>query len=113
MIVMGPLMVILFAYKPGLTLMRNMKFYGFSPAFLTQTSLWASQAIGGIGYFLWSDSVITLTEVIFLWYGMTVRCVVIAAKYATLGDNIIEIYKKQVLKDEVFNFDLMMGDWRL
>lgn len=82
-------MVIPLSFKPGLTLMRNMKFCGHSPAFYMQTLLWIGSVIGGLGYFLWDGSVITLTEILFLWYAFSIRSVVIAAKYATFSDGVI------------------------
>ncbi|CAD8183955.1 unnamed protein product [Paramecium octaurelia] len=110
--ILGPFMVILFSIWPGMTLMKNMKFYGNSMAFYLQTLLWIGSVLGGLGYFLWNESVITLTEILFLWYALTIRSVVIAAKYATFSKSIINLYKNIVLPDEVFQFDLMMGEWR-
>ncbi|CAD8180525.1 unnamed protein product [Paramecium octaurelia] len=110
--ILGPFMVILFSLWPGLTLMKNMKFYGHSMAFYLQTLLWFGSVVGGLGYFLWDESLITLTEILFLWYALTIRSVVIAAKYATFSRSVINLYKSTVLPDEVFQFDLMMGEWR-
>ena len=48
-----------------------------------------------------------------MWFALLIRAVVIAAKYATLSEERIALYKQEVLSEEVFNFDLMMWDWRL
>lgn len=45
---------------------------------------------------------------LFLWYALAIRCVVIAAKYATLSSGLIKLYKTVILPDDIFNFDLMM-----
>ncbi|CAD8076351.1 unnamed protein product [Paramecium primaurelia] len=110
--ILGPFMVILFSVWPGMILMKNMKFYGNSMAFYTQILLWCGSVLGGLGYFLWDESIITLTEILFLWYALTIRSVVIAAKYATFSKSVINLYKNVVLPDDVFQFDLMMNDWR-
>ena len=95
-------MVLIFGIWPGMTLMKNMKFYVGSSAFVMQTLLWLGSVIGGLGYFIWDGSVITFTEILFLWYALTIRSVVIAAKYATLNKNIIKLYKKIILPDDIF-----------
>lgn len=59
------------------------------------------------------NSVITLTEILFMWFALLIRAVVIAAKYATLSPERIKAYKSKILNEEFFTFDLMMWDWRI
>lgn len=68
-------------------------------------------AVGGLLYFYLDNSVITLTEIVFMWFAISTRSVVIAAKYATLSDARIKLYKNEELPEEMFNFDLMFQDW--
>lgn len=69
--------------------------------------------MGGVFYFFIDDSLITLTEIMFMWFALLIRSVVIAAKYATLSYERIKLYKAAVLSEEMFTFDLMMWDWRM
>jgi len=55
--------------------------------------------------------VVTLTEIIFMWGAIAIRSVVISAKYATLSEARIRLYKNEVLPDQMFSFDLMFADW--
>lgn len=48
-----------------------------------------------------------MTEIIFMWFAITTRSVVIAVKYATLSEARIRLYKTEELPEEMFNFDLM------
>ena len=48
-----------------------------------------------------------MTEIIFMWFVISTRSVVIAAKYATLSPARINLYKTEELPEEMFNFDLM------
>ncbi|KAM3147338.1 hypothetical protein pb186bvf_000589 [Paramecium bursaria] len=112
-IFLGPFMVILFFKYPGMPLLINMRFIKHHPQFYFQFLLWLGSIIGGMSYFWFQDSIITLTEVVFMWFALLIRAVVIAAKYATLSEERITLYKQEVLSEEVFNFDLMMWDWRL
>ena len=48
----------------------------------------------GLGYFIFENSIITLTEVLFLWYAVIIRSAVIASKYATFTPDKILLYKK-------------------
>ena len=46
-----------------------------------------------MSYFWFQDSIITLTEVAIMWFALLIRAVVIAAKYATLSEERIALYK--------------------
>ncbi|KAM3147711.1 hypothetical protein pb186bvf_000039 [Paramecium bursaria] len=111
-IFLGPLMVPFFLMKPGLTLMRNMQFWGMSQGLYLQTFIWFGSMLGGVGYFVFENSIVTFTEVLFLWYALSIRSAVIAAKYATFTSDKILLYKKVLLDDKNFQFDLMMNDWK-
>lgn len=76
-----------------------------------QFLLWGGSIFGGLFYFMASNSVVTLTEIIFMWGAITIRSVVISAKYATLSEARIRLYKNEVLPDQMFSFDLMFADW--
>lgn len=55
---------------------------------------------------------ITLAELIFMWFLIVVRSVIIAAKYATMSPERISLYKRFVLNESYFNVDLMMQQWK-
>lgn len=52
-----------------------------------------------------------MTEIIFMWFIIAIRSVVISAKYATLSEARIKLYKSEELPEEMFTFDLMLFDW--
>ncbi|CAD8140889.1 unnamed protein product [Paramecium octaurelia] len=110
-ILLGPFVVLVLFKYPGIILLKNMRFCKHSSSFYMQTLLWCGSALGGLMYFIQDQSVITLTEIIFMWFAITTRSVVIAAKYATLSLARIRLYKTEELPDEMFNFDLMFQDW--
>lgn len=110
-ILLGPFSNIIFCKWPGISLMSNMRFLKYHPQFFTQFLLWVGSSIGGLFYFFVDDSTISLTEIIFMWSAIAIRSVVIAAKYATLSHARIRLYKKQILPDKMFEFDLMFFDW--
>ena len=58
--------------------------------------------VGGVGYFIFENSIVTFTEVLFLWYALSIRSAVIAAKYATFTSDKILLYKKVLLDDKIF-----------
>lgn len=93
--------------------MINMRFFKNHPQFYFQLLLWIGSATGGLFYFIAQDSIITLTEIVFMWFALLIRAVVIAAKYATLSPERIALYKAHVLSEDMFTFDLMMWDWRI
>ncbi|KAM3147709.1 hypothetical protein pb186bvf_000037 [Paramecium bursaria] len=109
---LGPFMIPFILIKPGLTLMRNMQFWGLSQQYFLQTFIWFGSMVVGLGYFIFENSIITLTEVLFLWYAVIIRTAVIASKYATFTPDKILLYKKLQLEDQILAFDLMLNDWR-
>ncbi|CAD8151792.1 unnamed protein product [Paramecium pentaurelia] len=111
LILLGPLVVLVLFKYPGIILLKNMKFFKHSSSFYMQTLLWMGSVLGGLMYFIQDKSVVTMTEIIFMWFAITTRSVVIAAKYATLSTARIKLYKTQELPDEMFSFDLMFQDW--
>lgn len=56
-----------------------------NPYFYLQTIIWLGSLGGGLAYFIEEDSAIQLSEVLLMWFAILLKCVVIAAKYATLG----------------------------
>ncbi|CAD8058709.1 unnamed protein product [Paramecium sonneborni] len=110
-IFLGPFVVLVLFKYPGIILLKNMRFFKHSSAFYMQTFLWIGSALGGLMYFIQDKSVITLTEIIFMWFAISTRSVVIAAKYATLSTARIKLYKTEELPEEMFSFDLMFQDW--
>ncbi|CAD8048864.1 unnamed protein product [Paramecium primaurelia] len=109
----GPFMVIFFWKWPGMPLMINMRFLKHHAQFYFQLLLWLGSLAGGYWYLFDDKNIITLTEVVFTQFALLIRAVVIAAKYATLSEERIKLYKQEVLSEEIFTFDLMMWDWRL
>ena len=78
--VLGPFSVLLFLYKPGLTLMKN---FGFTPckrAFGIQTVLWLFNMINIILYLTSQSSNIFLIEIVYMYILLFLRAAVIACK---------------------------------
>lgn len=92
--------------------MRNLRFWGISELFIKQSLLWLGSVLGGLAYFGFMATGITLVELIFMWFLIIVRSAIIAAKYATMSPERISLYKRYVLNDSYFNVDLMMQQWK-
>lgn len=73
--------------------MKNLRFWGLYDTFFLQSLLWIGSFLGGLAYFNFMDSVITITELVFMWFVIIVRSVIISAKYATLSPERIYLYK--------------------
>ncbi|EGR32893.1 hypothetical protein IMG5_067760, partial [Ichthyophthirius multifiliis] len=106
---LGPLVNLI--YLKRLNLMGNLGFFGNSFDFYFQTFFYINNMVNISLYFLTTNQNVYFLEILFTIFIIILRCYIIAAKYATLHEDKIQLYKNYYIERQYRILDFYLKNW--